>query len=151
VLKAAAWYLVAANNGTARIYRVSGIREMRMDGAGFERPTGFELPAFWSIETQRFEASLRPKQAVLRATALGQRKLQRLGAYAAKAVREAEPADDGHAVVRLPIENVDDAARLVLGVGPEIDALDPPPLRARVRELASAVVQRLALAEEPAQ
>jgi predicted DNA-binding transcriptional regulator YafY len=143
VLKAGAWYVVARGGGTARIYKIANIRAMAVDDLTFDRPDGFDLAAYWTAELQRFEASLRPALAVVRASPTGRDRVARLGAYAARAVQEAEPPDaDGWARLRLPIEHLDQAALLLLGLGSEVEVLEPHPLRDRVRELARSVAQR---------
>ena len=40
------------------------------------------------------------------------------------------------------IESVEDAALMLLGVGPEVDILDPPALRRHLAEQAEAIAQR---------
>ncbi len=139
VLKAATWYLVASGGGTPRIYRVANVRAARVDDGSVTRPAGFDLPAFWAAEVQRFEATLRPAAATLLVSAAGRTPLARLGAYAAAALRAAEPAGEGWWKVRFPIENVDHAAGQLLGLGPHLRVVDPPALRARLYALATAI------------
>lgn len=142
VLKGATWYLVAAAGGTPRIYRVGNVRAARTENSPGIRPEGFDLPAFWTAELQRFEATLRPATAVLRVSDAGLTPLARLGAYAAAAVRAAEAVPGDGWRVTFPIETVDHAARLLLGLGPEVEVETPASLRARVHDLAAAVARR---------
>ncbi|MES2444011.1 MAG: WYL domain-containing protein [Pseudomonadota bacterium] len=139
VLKAGGWYLVAQGGGKVRLFNVAMIHALRVGEARFERPAGFDLATWWADELARFEAGLRPGVATVRATPLGMKRLAQLGAYAAKAVRAAE---DG--VVRLPIETMEQAAVALLGIGPELEVLDPPELRAQLRTLAEAIAARAA-------
>ena len=149
VLKAGAWYMVARGGEVARIYKVANIRALTATGATFARPGDFDLPTYWRAELERFEASLRPLNAVLRASAAGRDRLSRLGAYAARAVHDADAPDaDGWAWVRLPFEHVEQAALLVLGLGPDVEAIDPPDLRARVHAVADGMARRHASAQE---
>lgn len=142
VLKAGAWYLVADAAGTARIFKVANVQAQSVRDDRFERSPGFDLPRWWAAALARFEAGLRPETARVRASPTGRKRLAELGAYAARAVREAGPADAaGWAELRLPIENVEQAALLLLGLGPEAVALDPPALRDRVRALAAEVLR----------
>ncbi|MFZ2754243.1 MAG: WYL domain-containing protein [Lysobacteraceae bacterium] len=109
----------------------------------FERPTDFDLAVWWSAETARFEAGLRPGIAQLRATTLGLKRLSQLGAFAQRAVQTAAPADDeGWSCLSLPIETIDHAALTLLGIGPEVVVLAPDTLRLRLRKLADDVVRR---------
>ena len=139
VLKAGGWYLVATGGRKIRMFNVAMIRSLSASEGRFERPEGFDLPNWWAAELARFEADLRPETATIRATLLGRERLAGLGAFAAKAVREA----DGE-IVRLPIETSDHSVLALLGVGPEIEVLDPPELRARLRRLAEAIAARAA-------
>ncbi|MFZ5637330.1 MAG: helix-turn-helix transcriptional regulator [Pseudomonadota bacterium] len=143
VLKAGAWYLVATGGGKTRIFRVSNIRALAVDAdANFERPPDFDLAAWWAADVARFEAGLRPGRAELRLTAAGLKFLSEQGAYARRAVAEALPDTDGWSRAILPIEHVEQAARLVLGLGPEAQVLAPDELRARVHEMAREIAQR---------
>ena len=142
VLKAGAWYVAARGGEAVRIYKVSNIRTLAVDGATFERPVDFDLPGYWRTETRRFEASLRPGTALLRASQMGVTRVSHLGAFAARAVKDAgAPDDDGWASFRLPIESIDHAALMLLGIGPEVEVLEPLALRERVREFAAGVAQ----------
>lgn len=143
VLKAGAWYLVARGDGVARIYKVANILRFEVRDTTFERPPDFDLGAWWSAETARFEAGLRPGVAELRATALGLKRLAQIGAYAQRAVQAADAAGaDGWSRLSLPIETIDHAALALLGIGPEVVVLAPGALRVRLRELAADVVDR---------
>jgi predicted DNA-binding transcriptional regulator YafY len=143
VLKAGAWYLAARSDGVARIYKVANILRYTVRDTHFERPADFDLAGWWATETARFETGLRPVTAQLLATALGLKRLSQLGAYAQRAVKAADAPDgDGWSQVALPIETVDHAALMLLGIGPEIVVLEPEVLRLRLRELADEVVSR---------
>lgn len=145
VLKAGAWYLVARSEGVARIYKVANILRHEVRDTHFERPPEFDLAAWWSAETARFEAGLRTGTAQLRATALGLKRLSQLGAFAQRAVKTAAPVDDqGWSCLSLPIETIDHAALTLLGIGPEIVVLAPDTLRLRLRDLAVDIVDRCA-------
>lgn len=142
VLKAGAWYLVAAGGGSSqslkpRIYKVAHIRALQVrTETTFERPQDFDLAAWWAAELVRFEAGLRPGRAELRLTAAGLKRLAEQGAYARDAVAAAVPGDDGWSRLVLPIEHVEQAARLLLGLGPDAQVLAPAELRERLRALA---------------
>lgn len=139
VLKAGAWYLVARSDGVARIYKVANILRHEVRDTRCERPDGFDLAAWWSAETARFEAGLRPGIARLCATATGLKRLSQLGTFAQRAVAAADAADaDGWSRVALPIETIDHAALMLLGIGPELRVLEPEALR--LRDLAAEIV-----------
>ena len=147
VLKGGAWYAVAAvpalaamaaeHPGRPRTLKVSSIQALSLRDETFQRPAGFDLPQFWAESLAQFEARLRPEQALLRATAEGRRRLAELGRHAAEALAAAGPPEaDGLSTVAWPVESLDQAARLVLSLAPEVEALAPETLRSRVRQLA---------------
>jgi predicted DNA-binding transcriptional regulator YafY len=143
VLKAGAWYLVARGLGKVRTFRVSNIIDPAVEEGSFERPADFDLPAYWVASLARFEATLRPGIAALRASPIGLKRLAELGAYAAEAVAAASaPEADGWSRLLLPIEAADRAALTLLGIGPEVEVLEPAPLRERVRALAAEIARR---------
>lgn len=140
VLKGGHWYLVAEGHGKRRIFKVSNIRAHALDGSTFERPRDFDLAAWWSAETARFEAELRRESASLQVTAPGMKRIAALGAYAQAAVDAAIATDrEGWMRIELPIEHIEQAALLLLGIGPEVRVLAPEALRLRLGELARAM------------
>ena len=148
VLKAGNHYLVAASEDRVLTFTVADIQTLAILDEEAERPADFDLAAWWSASTHDFEARLRPGTAQLRASPLGLERLRLLGAWAAEAVARAEAADrDGWCRLALPIEGVNAAAPMLLGIGPEIDIEAPPDLRAAVAALARAVAARLDVAD----
>ncbi len=137
VLKAGTWYLAGRTGARMLTFKVTGIRDMTVLSRSFAWPEGFDLARHWRDSLERFEAGLRPGTANLRLTAEGRRRLAELGRYAADAVAAAgKPDRQGRARVTLPIENPEQAARLVLSLGEEAEALGPPEVREAVRALA---------------
>jgi len=136
VLKGGSWYAVAQAGARTLTLKVGNIQSLSVSDESFERPDDFELAAWWQASLRRFERELRPGAAVLRVTAEGQRRLAEKGSYAAQAVADAVaevPAGERRwARVRLPIESVEQAARLVMSLVPEAQALEPAALRQRV-------------------
>jgi predicted DNA-binding transcriptional regulator YafY len=140
VLKTGAWYVVAQTEFGTRTFKVAHILEQVVEQTTFERPSDFDLPMYWAAQLQRFENDLRPHTAMLRASLVGRERLSRLGAYAARAVREAGAPDAvGWAHLRFPFENIEQAALALLGIGPEVEVHEPHALRDRMRELAQQV------------
>ncbi len=148
VLKGGAWYLVADARRGPLTFRVSNIVELKVLDEDFVRPEGFDLPAWWRDSLERFEAELRSGVATLRASPEGHRRLAELGDYAREAVAKAGPADEsGWAIVALPVERAQQAALALLGIGPEIELIAPPALRAQMLAYARSIA---GLAEEKA-
>lgn len=148
VLKGGGWYLVARGHGRIRMFRVSMIAEATVTARAVERPPGFDLARWWAAELAGFEARLRPEVATLRLTADGCARLRRDGAYAEAAIAAGRLDADGLTCIQLPIERLDQAALLVLGLGPEVEVVAPDLLRARIANLARAVAARMSASKE---
>lgn len=142
VLKAGAWYMVARGAGKTRMFKVANMHTQCVLEETFERPADFDLSAYWATEIERFEAGLRPLRARLRASPLGLKRLAAQGAYAAEAVRAAVPIGNAWAELELPIENIEQAASMLLGIGPEFEVSEPEALRQRVFEWALDITDR---------
>ncbi len=144
VLKAGNWYLVAQANQTIRNFNVADILALDVLTDRFDPPKAFELASWWNESARSFEEQLRPGTATLRASPLGLRRLRLLGSFAGEAVAKAEPADEkGWRLVELPLETIESAAPALLGIGPEIDVIDPVELRVEIARLAELVLQRM--------
>lgn len=144
VLKAGTWYFAALLGDRPLVFKVASIRTLTVTRDGFMRPAAFHLPGFWAGHLAEFEERLRPELADLSVSAVGRDLLSRLGSYAADAVAAAGPVDaEGWTTITLPFETVDQAARLLLGLGPEVRVRAPDVLRARVMEMAQGILARM--------
>jgi predicted DNA-binding transcriptional regulator YafY len=149
VLKAGVWYLAARAGGEPRTYRLSNIRQLTVSDERFARPPGFDLARYWAASTERFEAGLYRDAAVVRVSPKGMKRLAALAPAVAEAAARsaAAPDADGWRRVVLPIESVGHAARELLKLGAEVEALAPAALRERLAETARRLA---ALYAEPA-
>jgi predicted DNA-binding transcriptional regulator YafY len=138
ILKGGTWYLAALASGTEpRVYRASNILALTVLDEVFERPAGFDLEAFWTASTQRFETEIHTGQARLRLTRTGLKRLSYLGAAQAAIAAEALAALVGETCeVVVPIESVAHAAIDFQRLGVEAEVLEPADLRARMRRTA---------------
>ena len=163
VLKSGTWYLVAraagpppVSDGPAgpapaepRTYRVSRILAVSSTGEYFERPADFDLAAYWAGWTARYEAEVYRESATIRLSPIGVTMAPyRLPPAVARAIRDtAGPADaDGWVQARIPIESVRHATGELLTLGPDLEVLSPPALRAA---LADAALSMAALYARP--
>lgn len=137
VLKAGAWYLIAAGGGKLRTYKVAKIQRLTIVDSGFERLANFDLATHWRESLARFETELRPRTATLRITARGRERLAELGAWAACAVAAA----DGDTIT-LPIESDAETARQLIGIGADLEVIEPASLRKALHTLAEQVAAR---------
>lgn len=147
VIKGDVWYLVARVEGQWRTYRAARIVEAELLAERFARDEAFDLAAYWAASVAAFRAGLPRYPVTLRVAtaarpALPRHLLERDGAV----LGPADAADaDGWQTVRLAFDTLEEAHAGVLRLGSDIEVLEPPELRARVRETAL----RLAARYEP--
>ncbi|MES4905392.1 MULTISPECIES: WYL domain-containing protein [unclassified Streptomyces] len=154
VLKGGIWYMVAraeSGEGTqatasVRTYRVSRILDAEVLAETFERPTGFDLAAYWAQSSRRLEEMRFQSEAELLLTPRGLRLLpMKFGAPGAAAAAAAGPPDaDGRVRVVLPVESLPVATHDLLWLGAEADVLGPPELREAVARTITELAQRYA-------
>lgn len=143
VLKGGSWYSVGRVDGSIRTYKVANIKALSVQSQAFERPLDFDLADHWASQTERFEAELRPERARILATPLGLKRLSTLGNYAAHAVGLAQPADpESWSELTLPFETIEQAALMLLGIGPEIEVITPIALGQKIQSLAREIISR---------
>lgn len=142
VLKGGSWYAVLRAGSRTMTLKVANVLALTVGEEVFERPADFDLATWWQASLQRFESELRPGVALLLLTAEGRRRLAEKGSYAAQAVAAAKVDGQGLAQVSLPIESLQQAARLVLSLAPEAEALEPAELRAQVADWARGLARR---------
>lgn len=149
VLKAGVWYLVARvddETGHAiRTYRVSRIQGVEDTGQRFDRPTDFDLTSWWERSSARFERTLQRFRVLARLSPLGARFLGSVidPHLAAETLAAAGPPDaDGWVDVELGVEDPAIAAEQLLGLGAEIEIVDPPAVRAAFADIARRMVDR---------
>ncbi|MEU1668814.1 WYL domain-containing protein [Streptomyces sparsogenes] len=145
VLKGGIWYLVARVE-SVRTYRVSRILSAEVLEQTFERPTGFDLAAYWQESSRKLEEMRFQGEAELLLTPRGLRLLpMRFGAAGAAAAAAASPPDDrGRVRVVLPVESLPVATHDLLWLGAEADVLGPPELRDAVARTVTELAQRYA-------
>lgn len=138
VLKGGAWYMAARRGDTVRTYRLAKIQALTLTDDHFDRPPDFDLPAFWAEAMERFERNMYVGQAEVRATKLGLSRLKDLGPVV-KAAIEAQrwPVDDaGWIRLTIPTDELSYATIELSRIGPELEVVSPPELRASVAKIA---------------
>lgn len=145
VVKNGTWYLVAAREGRDgwRTYRVSNILHLQPAGETFARRPGFDLPRFWRSSLAGFDRRRITGHARLR---IAPGLVARLGDVADAALRTAVRGGTvdgrGWTVADYAIESPGWAAAQLIRYGGDIEILDPPEVRAALRRLAQAVLNR---------
>ena len=149
VLKAGTWYVAARSagrvDGTVLTYRIDRIATAVPTGEGFARPAGFDLAEWWTAAAGRFEAAMLRETVRLRVGPRGLRLLPHVTDQeaAVRAVAGAGPPDaDGWRELELDVEGTDVAASQLVGLGGEVEAIDPPGLRAALAAAGAALAQR---------
>ncbi|MER6997823.1 YafY family protein [Streptomyces sp. NPDC000410] len=141
VLKAGVWYLCARADGRSfRVYRIDRFGAVGLTETRFERDESFDLPAFWEERAAQFARSLLRAEVTIRLSPEGARRLPYATDRAAahEALEAAGPPDGrGRVTVSLPVESEEVAYAQLLGLGPEVEILEPPALRKRFVEAAA--------------
>lgn len=143
VVKAGVWYLVArVGDGDLRTYRVSNVLSVDLLPDHFDRPEDFDLPGYWRIWAEDYERRLLRDEAVIRLSPRGMAWLPLFfGPVMNNAVAEgAGPPDEaGWIQATVPIESVEHAKSDLLRLGPDIEVLAPPELRAELTQITRAM------------
>lgn len=142
VAKTSVWYLVGMVEGQTRAYRVSRIQTAILTDETFERPSGFDLAAYWADWCAQFRASLSQYPVTLRIAPEGVPILPHIfGEGAHTLVAQADPPDaEGWITLRRTFETIEAACTMILGLGTLVEVLEPPELRERVVSQAASVV-----------
>jgi len=145
VVKAGVWYLAALASTEIRTYRVGRLTEVTVTADRFDRPADFDLVTWWAGASARFERSLLRETVRAR---LSPRALKALPFItdqeaAAEAVAGAgDPDDDGWCEVELDVESQNVALTQLSSLGPDVEILEPPELRAAMVERGLAMAAR---------
>ncbi|MBV9492837.1 MAG: YafY family transcriptional regulator [Acidobacteria bacterium] len=139
VAKGSTWYLVARTPDGMRTYRVSRIEEASLLDAPCERPTDFDLAAYWKASTAEL-LGRRKYTVTLRADARAAEELSRWQ-YGVRCA-DASPDEEGRVLMRVPFEEEEHAAFVVRGLGPRVDVVEPTALRDRILAEAAELLRR---------
>ena len=151
VLKAGVWYLAArgrttdGNESAVRTYRVDRITSAEPTGECFERPAGFDLAEWWKGAAGEFESRMLRTTVRLRVGPRGLKILPHAADHEAalRAITHAGPPDAaGWRELELDVEEIDVAAGQLTALGGEVEALDPPELRAALAAAGAALAAR---------
>jgi predicted DNA-binding transcriptional regulator YafY len=140
VAKGAAWYLVARTPEGLRTYRVSRIDDARVLDEGFERPAGFDLAEHWKTATEELGKGRRRYEATLRVSPEEAASFQKWRGTAKPS--SDEQGAEGWVTLRVPFDDEAQAAFVALGLGPNVDVMEPASLRERVAAAHAAAIER---------
>lgn len=142
VARGAIWYLVGNVAGDLRVFRLSRIRQATLLDAPSQRPTSFDLPAFWAEWSRDFEGRTTPFLAEMRLAPAGLALLPEILGEPARAILEEAPIQDaaGWRLLTLPFGSFEHARTIALGLSGLAEVLAPTELRASIRAVAEQVV-----------
>lgn len=136
VLKNGVWYLVGQVGAKHRTYRVDRVVDVTVGDETFDRDDRFDLVGYWRAGAEEFLRRLLSDRVTIRVSPAGLRMLRHVVeapfAYDEAVAAAGAPDDEGWVVTRLPVESVDVAYDVLLQLGPEVEVLEPPALRARM-------------------
>ncbi|WP_204036159.1 helix-turn-helix transcriptional regulator [Micromonospora qiuiae] len=143
VLKSGIWYLVGRIGEDLRTYRVDRVTTVEQHEETFDRESGFDLAGYWQEQAEAFLRGMLQAKVTLRLSPVGLRRLKHLTdipfGYAEAVAAAGEPDGQGWVTTQLPVESVDVAYTQLLGLGPDVEVLDPPELRTRMTEAAARI------------
>ncbi|WP_433648876.1 helix-turn-helix transcriptional regulator [Micromonospora zamorensis] len=133
VLKSGVWYLVGRVGDDTRTYRVDRVTGVEVGEESFERDEGFDLAGHWREQAGSFLRTVLRAEVTVRLSPAGLRQLRHLVdapfVYDELIAAAGAPDGQGWVVGQLPVESVEVAYHQLLGLGPEVEVLDPPELR----------------------
>jgi predicted DNA-binding transcriptional regulator YafY len=139
VAKGSVWYLVVAVEGEFRTYRVSRVQGAEITDEAFVRPLGFDLAAFWAQSSAEFKANLPKYPATLRLDPAALPWIRGTWRYARIEYMD-PPEAEGWVKACVEFEVIEEACAYVLGLGPQVEVLEPRELREKVVQLAEEIV-----------
>lgn len=136
VARGSTWYLIAVRDTELRTYRVSRIKEPEILDVPARRPPDFDLAEYWKRSATEFRAKL-PQY---RATFLAKPAVMRWVHY--RGWRLELEAPEGDCVrIQLRFDAEEEALQFALSLGPDVELLEPIPLRDKIREAASNILR----------
>jgi predicted DNA-binding transcriptional regulator YafY len=139
VAKGSVWYLVAAINGEIRNYRVSRVQAAEMLDERFLRPVDFDLAATWQQSNVEFKAKFPRYLVTVRVHPDALWRLQFAGRFS-NVEQVGEPEADGWIPVQMNFQVAENACENLIGLGAQVEVVEPVELRERIVELAKSVV-----------
>jgi len=139
--KATTWHVVwSGPDGRIRVDRVDRVLEARITDTHFDRPPGFDLPAFWQTWCRQHAAN-RPRYVVtLRAdeptaSLAGER-------WGDTVESIEEPPDDRRRLLRVSFGSLEDARAQLLALGGAVEVIGPRALRLTLADFARQTLRR---------
>ncbi|MFN8455408.1 MAG: WYL domain-containing protein [Anaerolineae bacterium] len=139
VAKGSVWYLVAAVAGEVRTYRVSRVRAASLTDQPGVRPPDFDLAAYWAQSSADFLANLPRYPVLVRLNPVALPWLRNMARFA-RIEPLGQPEADDWQKVSLQFDVMGEACAYLLGLGSQVEVLEPLELRQMIIQQAQAVV-----------
>ncbi|SIN23294.1 helix-turn-helix transcriptional regulator [Micromonospora cremea] len=140
VLKSGVWYLVGRVGDDTRTYRVDRVTGVEVGEESFARDEDFDLAGYWREQAGSFLRTMLRAEVTVRLSPAGLCQLRHLVdapfVYEEVVAAATQPDGQGWVATTLPVESVKVAYHQLLGLGPEVEILDPPELRELFAEAA---------------
>jgi predicted DNA-binding transcriptional regulator YafY len=137
VAKGNVWYMVAGAFHTIYTFRVSRIQSAEVTAYTFQRPSDFNLAAFWQKWCADFETGQTRYDVTLHVSPAGATLLvQTLGEGMVHALTAGQPTAAGGTEIIVSFASMEDAARELLGLGTAVVVVAPRELRRHMHTLA---------------
>jgi predicted DNA-binding transcriptional regulator YafY len=140
VAKAGTWYLIAADGGEPRLYRLSRVEAAEVLDQPAHRPRGLDLDQLWQQLRRRVEK--RGPGVAVELSVRRERSDMLLRMAASQLTEPPDPpavAADGRVLHHLRFVAEGAAQGLLLGFGTDVEVHSPPTLRASMAEAATAI------------
>ena len=137
--KGSRWYLIADTGAGLRTFRVDRMTSVVPTGERVVRPEGFELAQAWQLISDEIE--LRRSPFMARAL-VDPRHAGHLRWVLDSRVRIGPAGPDGRVEVEVRGHDLDSLAAELAGFGGAVEVIDPPQLRARLRQLGAELIAR---------
>jgi predicted DNA-binding transcriptional regulator YafY len=142
VAKAGIWYLVSERKGAMHVRRVSSYTDVSMAEESFERPTDFDLAAFWEAWSSRYERLLSVFTTTVRVAEEFIPELPRHFGQSihTKLEETKQPDSEGWIQLQLQFDSFETARSRLLGLGRSVKVIEPEALRRSVLDYAEQIV-----------
>jgi predicted DNA-binding transcriptional regulator YafY len=128
-----------------RLYRVSRIIEGRLLDERFEKPADFDLADYWEAARDTFIAGLPRYPVTVRASAQMCEMLPEIyGKHLLERIEDAAEDEAGWRTFILNYDNFNSAKNELMGLGAEIEVVEPSELREAILTTAVQLVARYA-------
>jgi len=140
VYKSGRWYLVAFDEEKQqmRTYRVSRIQDLQTSKISFERDSQFDISEYWTKSSDTFKQRVPEYPVTLRAKTSALIYFQHMLSGRYKILQR----DDEWNLIRVKYTVFEEARTSVLGLGTEVEVIEPRELHEAVIQQAQAIVDK---------